>query len=64
MGGGSSPRILRNAAYIGRTEAVPDRCVAGKTRQVQRLRDQWIAIAVPAILNDELVRAVRSAECS
>ena len=57
-------RILRNEAYIGRvyanrTEAVPDRCLAGKTRQVRRPRDQWIAIAVPAILNDELFEAAQ-----
>ena len=57
-------RILRNEAYIGRvyanrTESVPDRCVAGKMRQVRRPRDQWIAIAVPAILNDELFEAAQ-----
>ena len=57
-------RILRNEAYIGRvyanrTEAVPDRTLAGKTRQVRRPRDQWVAIAVPAILNDELFEAAQ-----
>ena len=57
-------RILRNEAYIGRvyanrTEAVPDRCLAGKTRQMRRPRDQWVAIAVPAILNDELFEAAQ-----
>ena len=57
-------RILRNEAYIGRvyanrTEAVPDRHLAGKTRQVQRPRDQWITIAVPAILDDELFEAAQ-----
>ena len=57
-------RILRNDAYIGRvyanrTEAVPDRRLAGKTRQVQRPRDQWIAIAVPAVLDEELFEAAQ-----
>ena len=52
-------RILRNEAYIGRvyynrTEKVPQRQRAGKTRQVQRPRGQWIAIAVPAILDETL----------
>lgn len=41
------------------TEAVPDRCVAGKARQVRCPRDQRIAIAVPAILSDELFEAAQ-----
>ena len=57
-------RILRNEAYIGRvyanrTEAVPDRHLAGKTRQVQRPRDQWIAIAVAAVLDEERFEAAQ-----
>ena len=57
-------RILRNEAYIGRvysnrTEAVPDRRLAGKTRQVQRPRNQWIAIAVPTILDEEQFEAAQ-----
>ena len=57
-------RILRNEAYIGRvyynrTETVPQRRHAGKTRQVQRPRDQWIAIAVPAILDETLFEAAQ-----
>ena len=57
-------RILRNEAYIGRvyanrTEAVLDRRLAGKTRQVPRPRDQWIAIAVPAALDEELFEAAQ-----
>ena len=57
-------RILRNEAYIGRvyanrTEAVLDRRLAGKTRQVPRPRDQWIAIAVPGALDEELFEAAQ-----
>ena len=57
-------RILRNEAYIGRvyfnrTEVVPDRRLVGKTRQVQRPRDQWIAIAVLAILDEEQFEAAQ-----
>ena len=57
-------RILRNEAYIGRvyynrTEKVPQRQRAGKTRQVQRPRGQWIAIAVPAILDETLFEAAQ-----
>ena len=57
-------RILRNEAYIGRvyynrTEAVLHRRLAGKARQVQRPRDQWIAIAVPAVLDEERFEAAQ-----
>lgn len=57
-------RILRNEAYIGlvyqnRTELVPDRRATGKVRQVPRPRDQWIAIAVPATLSEELFEAAQ-----
>ena len=57
-------RILRNEAYIGRiyynrTETVPQRRHAGKTRQVPRPRDHWIAIAVPAILDEALFEAAQ-----
>ena len=55
---------MRNEAYIGRdyynrTETVAPRRQAKKGRQVQRPRDQWIAIAVPAILDDTLFDAAQ-----
>ena len=57
-------RILRNEAYIGRvyynrTKVVPQRKRTGKTRQVRRPRDQWIAITVPAILDEDLFEAAQ-----
>ena len=57
-------RILRNEAYIGRvyynrTETVAPRRQAKKGRQVQRPRDQWIAIAVPVILDETLFEAAQ-----
>ena len=57
-------RILRNEAYIGRvyynrTETAPPRRQGGKGRQVQRPRDQWIAITVPAILDETLFEAAQ-----
>ena len=57
-------RILRNEAYIGRiyynrTETVPQRRHTGKTRQVQRPRDQWIAITVPGIIDETLFEAAQ-----
>ena len=63
-GASTIARILRNEAYIGRvyanrTEAVPDRHTPGKTRQVKRPRDQWIAISVPAILDEALLEAAQ-----
>ena len=63
-GASTIARILRNEAYIGRvyanrTEAVPDRHTPGKTRQVKRPRDQWIAISVPAILDEALFEAAQ-----
>ena len=38
---------------------MPQRRRAGKTRQVQRPHDQWIAIAVPAILDETLFEAAQ-----
>ncbi len=57
-------RVLRNEAYVGRlyynrTESVPARRQAGKGRQVGRPRDQWILIAVPAILDEALFEAAQ-----
>ena len=57
-------RILRNEAYIGRvyynqTETVAPRRPTGRSRQVPRPRDQWIAIAVPAILDETLFKAAQ-----
>ena len=52
-------RLLRNEAYVGhvyynRTMVVPGRHPGKGTRQVRRSRDQWIAIAVPIIVNENL----------
>ena len=57
-------RLLRNEAYIGRlyynrTMSVLDRHPATRKRQVMRLRDQWIPIAVPAIIDEELFEAAQ-----
>ena len=55
-------RLLRNEAYIGRvyynrTESVPDRHPTHRNRQVWRDRDEWIPIACPRIVSDELFQA-------
>ena len=55
-------RLLRNEAYVGRvyynrTASVSDHH-PGK-RQVRRPQDQWIAIAVPTIVSDELFEAAQ-----
>ena len=57
-------RLLRNEAYVGRvyynrTTSVLNRRPGKGTRQVRRPRDQWIAIAVPAIVNEELFEAAQ-----
>lgn len=57
-------RLLRNEAYVGRayynrTESVLDRRPAKTKRQVKRPRDQWIPIAIPAIVDDELFEAAQ-----
>jgi site-specific DNA recombinase len=57
-------RVIRNETYIGRayynrTACVSDRHPARPKRQVRRPRDQWIAIAVPAILEEELFEAAQ-----
>ena len=51
-------RLLRNEAYIGRvfynrTEAIPDPRPGRSTRQIPRPREDWIAIAVPAIISED-----------
>ncbi|MXW85446.1 MAG: hypothetical protein F4Z55_05810 [Boseongicola sp. SB0667_bin_21] len=57
-------RILHNEAYVGRahynrTEVVARHGQTGRRRQVQRPRDQWIAIPVPAILDEAVFEAVK-----
>ena len=53
--------LLRNQAYIGRlyvnrTEAVPDHRPGRRSRQVPRPREDWITIAVPAIVDEPTSR--------
>ena len=57
-------RVIRNEAYIGRTyynrtASVFGRHPAKAKRQVMRPRDQWIPIAVPAIIGEELFEAAQ-----
>jgi site-specific DNA recombinase len=57
-------RLLRNEAYVGRvyynrTASVSPRYPGKGARQVRRPHDQWIAIAVPAIVSDELFEAAQ-----
>ncbi len=57
-------RLLRNEAYIGRAyfnrrESVAARQSKRGTRQVERPREQWIAIPVPAIVSEELFEAAQ-----
>jgi site-specific DNA recombinase len=57
-------RLIRNEAYLGRayynrTASVSDRRPGKGTRQVRRPRDQWIPIAVPAIVDEELFEAAQ-----
>ncbi|PBC66310.1 DNA invertase Pin-like site-specific DNA recombinase [Streptomyces sp. TLI_235] len=56
-------RLLHNEAYIGRvyfnrTEAVPNPKPGHRHRQIPRPREEWIAIAVPAIVSEETFAAV------
>ncbi len=56
-------RLLHNEAYIGRvyfnrTESVPDPRPGRRTKQVPRPPQDWIPIAVPAIVSDETFHAV------
>ena len=58
--------LLRNEAYIGRiyvnrTEAVPDPRPGKRSRQVPRPREDWIAIAVPAIIDEPTFEAAHRA---
>ena len=58
--------LLRNEAYIGRiyvnrTEAVPDPRPGKRSRQVPRPREDWIAIAVPAIIDEQIFEAAHRA---
>ena len=55
-------RLLRNEAYIGRvyfnrTETVPDPRPGRRSKQVPRPREDWITIAVPAIVDDQTFEA-------
>ncbi|EQD51158.1 DNA recombinase, partial [mine drainage metagenome] len=57
-------RLLRNEAYVGRVyfnrrESVASRKAKKGTRQVERPREQWIAIPVPPIVSDELFEAAQ-----
>lgn len=57
-------RLLRNEAYVGRVYYNRSTCVVSRrpgkaARQVRRPREQWIAIAVPAIVNEELFEAAQ-----
>ena len=59
-------RLLRNEAYVGRvyynrTASVLDRHPGKGTRQVRRPREQWVGIAVPAIVSEELFEAAQRA---
>jgi site-specific DNA recombinase len=52
-------RLLRNEAYVGRvyfnrTEAVPDPRSTRKTKQVPRPPEEWIPIAVPALIPEQV----------
>ncbi|MFR0355295.1 recombinase family protein [Streptomyces sediminimaris] len=56
-------RILHNEAYIGRvyfnqTALVPDPRPGHRSRQVPRPREEWIPIAVPAIVPEPVFAAV------
>jgi len=57
-------RLIRNEAYVGRayynrTAVVLDRRPTKAKRQVRRPRDQWIPIAVPAIVDEGLFEAAQ-----
>jgi site-specific DNA recombinase len=55
-------RLLRNEAYVGRvyfnrTESVPDPRPGRTSKQVPRAAEDWIPIAVPAIVTDAVFQA-------
>jgi site-specific DNA recombinase len=59
-------KLLRNEAYLGRvyvnrTEAVPDPRPGRRSKQVPRPREDWIAIAVPALIDEPTFEAARRA---
>jgi site-specific DNA recombinase len=59
-------KLLRNEAYIGRvyfnrTEAIPDPRPGRRNKQVPRPREDWIAIAVPALIDERTFEAARRA---
>jgi len=59
-------KLLRNEAYIGRvyfnrTEAVPDPRPGRRSKQIPRPREDWIAIAVPALIDEQTFDAARRA---
>jgi site-specific DNA recombinase len=59
-------KLLRNEAYIGRvyfnrTEAVPDPRPGKRSKQVPRPREDWIAIAVPALIDEPTFEAAHRA---
>ncbi|WP_352716004.1 recombinase family protein [Mesorhizobium opportunistum] len=49
----ATQRAYVGRAYYNRTVSVLDRHPAKAKRQVRRPRDQWIPIAIPAIIIDE-----------
>ena len=57
-------RLIRNEVYVGRayynrTAAVAGRHPVKGSRQVRRPRDQWIPLAVPAIVGEDLFEAAQ-----
>lgn len=55
-------RLLRNEAYVGRvyfnrTETVASNGTARKTKQVTRPREEWIPIAIPALIAEDVFEA-------
>ena len=47
----------RSGIYYNRSETVPQCGCTGRTRHVRRSPDQWIAILVPAVLEEDLFEA-------
>ena len=57
-------RLIRNEAYVGRTYYNRTTSTSGhhpakRARQTRRPRDQWIPIAAPAIVSEELFEAAQ-----
>ena len=57
-------RLLRNEAYVGRVyfnrrESIAKRENKKGMRQVDRPREQWIAISVPAIISEDIFEAAQ-----